>query len=84
MSIENENGNFAKTMLAKVICYLWKHKVTFNDNGCDVCDRCGKHEYYDNDYHNGKPILKTIQFFNWKLYKIKSWYRRVILKELPF
>jgi len=63
---------------------MWRHKIKFCDSGCDVCDRCGKHEYYDNDFHHGQLIFKTIQFFNWKFYKIKSWYRRVILKELPF
>ena len=73
-----------KNLLADIICYVWRHKPIYNDCGCEVCGRCGKHEYYDNNYNNGKPIFKTIQFFTWKLYKTKAWYRRVILKELPF
>ena len=84
MSNEEQNGFFAKPVLAEVICYLWKHKITFNDRGCDVCGRCGKHEYYDNDFHNGKPVFKTIQYFRNKYDKLKWWYRRRILRELPF
>lgn len=87
MSTESnrKEGNNANTVLANVICYLWSHKITFNDNGCDVCDRCGKHEYYDSDsFHNGKPFLKLSQFVKSRIENFNWWYRRNILRELPF
>lgn len=71
-------------MLAEVICYLYGHKVLFNDSGCDVCDRCKRHAYYDSDWNKGQLFFKAKNFFRWKLYKFKCWYRRVVLKELPF
>jgi len=71
-------------MLDNAICYLWKHKITNNDCGCDVCGRCGKHEYYDNDFHDGKPIFKVYFFIRRKYLLLKSWYKLTFLNELPF
>lgn len=77
--------NFKSTVLANVICYLWTHEVTFNDNGYDVCDRCGKHEHYDSDsFHDGKPFLKLSHFVKSKINDFNWWYRRNIRQELPF
>ena len=68
---ENSNTeqyhNACKRVLGDVICYLWKHKIEYNDNGCDVCGRCGRHEYYDNDFHNGKPFFKLYFWFRHKI-----------------
>ena len=71
-------------MINNIICYFWKHRISFNDGGCDVCGRCGKHEFYDNDFHDGKPIFKIINFFQVKYQNLKWWYKVNILKELPF
>lgn len=84
MSNKDLNRHYGKPMLAEVICYLYGHKVLFNDSGCDVCDRCKRHAYYDTDWNKGQLFFKAKTFFRWKLYKFKCWYRRVVLKELPF
>lgn len=76
--------NFIRRILLNAICYLWRHKVIFNDNGLDTCIRCGKHEYYDSDFHNGKPIFKIAKYFVIRYDKIRWWYRKNILRELPF
>jgi hypothetical protein len=72
------------TMLGNVFCYLWRHKIAFNDSGCDVCGRCGKHEYYDNDFDSGKPLFKTYYLIRHKLLLLKSWYKIKFFNELPF
>ena len=77
--LSRNNGN---TMLAEVICYLYGHKVT--DNDYDVCDRCKRHAYYDSDWNRGQLFFKMKNFFKWKIYMAKQWYKRVVLKELPF
>ena len=85
---ENSNTeqyhNACKRVLGNVICYLWSHKIAYNDSGCDVCGRCGKHEYYDNDFHNGKPFLKLYFWFIHKFLLFKSWYKIKFFNELPF
>lgn len=73
-----------KSILNNFICYLWKHKITDNDNGCDICGRCSRHEYYDNDFHNGKPFIKIYFLFRHKLLLFQSWYRIKFFNRLPF
>jgi hypothetical protein len=59
-----------------VICFLFGHKVKYNDSGFDVCIRCNAHEFYDmNKYKLAGYLLRPY----WKLiliYKnIKSYFR---------
>jgi len=70
--------------LKSLFCYLWRHKITYNDSGCDVCGRCGKHEYYDNDFNDGKPVFKILNFFRWRFYKIKAYVEYEYFGKLPF
>ena len=83
-SKETETKPELYTVLGNVICYLWRHKIAYNDSGCDVCGRYGRHEYYDNDFHNGKPIFKIYYRFRHKYLLLKSWYKIKFLNELPF
>lgn len=83
-SIKKPYSNSHYHMLGNVICYFWKHKIAYNDNGCDVCGRCGRHEYYDNDFHNGKPFLKLYFWIRHKFLLFKSWYKIKFFNELPF
>jgi len=73
-----------KKILKQSICYLWQHKIAYNDNGCDVCGRCGRHEYYDDDFYNGKPFFKMYFWFRHKFRRLKFWYEFKILNRLPF
>lgn len=83
-SVKNQSSNSHYHMLGDVICYLWRHKIAYNDSGYDVCGRCGKHEYYDSDFHNGKPIFKMYFWFRHKFLLFKSWYKIKFFNELPF
>ena len=82
--MKNRAKQKAKELLSNIICYLWKHDITFNDSGCDVCGRCNKHEYYDSDFHKGKPIFKFLKLISGKYEYLRYWYKQNILKELPF
>lgn len=73
-----------KKYLNNFICYVWTHKIAYNDSGCDVCGRCGKHEYYDSDFHNGKPFIKAFFYTKSIHEKIKTKIDVLFFNRLPF
>ena len=71
--------------MKKYICFLFWHKTSkFNDSGYLICDRCGKHEYWDGDFYNGLVILKAYNYIKSILFKVESWYKIKYKNQLPF
>lgn len=91
---KKEGTNFKTSNLIKITkwrCFLigHSHKEELNDSGYAICDRCGMHEYYDNekdlrswprmnDYPIWHPVYNKFisikDFFSFKKNEIKEFF----------
>ena len=67
-------------------CYIFGHKIAkYTDSGYLFCERCDKHEYYDDCeiYHTG-IIKRIINLIKYPINNVNCWYKTHIKNELPF